>query len=233
MNKLLIITGGSRGIGEATIQRFLAAEFSVINLSRTPAKNPSVLSLSADFSQPDWLNAHATKLTERVQSAETCCVIHNTALLLKDTTQSAASDMARVFQVNVIAAMQLNALLIPAMRSGSSVLYTGSTLSDKAVANACSYSVSKHATLGLMRATCQDLAGTGIHTACVGPGFTDTEMLRAHVGHSDDILSALGKTTAFGRLIQPKEIAELFFFCAQNPVVNGSMLHANLGQIEH
>ena len=41
-----------------------------------------------------------------------------------------------------------------------------------------SYVVSKHALVGMMRATCQDLAGREIHTACICPGFTDTEMFR-------------------------------------------------------
>jgi 3-oxoacyl-[acyl-carrier protein] reductase len=68
------------------------------------------------------------------------------------------------------------------MGPGSSVLYVGSTLSEKAVPGSFSYVVSKHAQLGMMRATCQDLMGTGIHTAMVCPGFTDTEMLRNHLG---------------------------------------------------
>jgi 3-oxoacyl-[acyl-carrier protein] reductase len=37
---------------------------------------------------------------------------------------------------------------------------------------------------------------------------------------------------SYGRLIDPVEIVETLFFCAQNPVINGSVLHANLGQIE-
>jgi 3-oxoacyl-[acyl-carrier protein] reductase len=38
--------------------------------------------------------------------------------------------------------------------------------------------------------------------------------------------------TAYGRLIAPEEIAETLHWAAHNPVVNGSVLHANLGQIE-
>jgi 3-oxoacyl-[acyl-carrier protein] reductase len=84
-----------------------------------------------------------------------------------------------------------------------------------------------------MRATCQDLAGSGIHTVCVCPGFTDTEMLRAHVGHLPEILGALATGVTYGRLIQPGEIARTIRFCADNAVVNGAVLHANLGQVEH
>jgi len=88
------------------------------------------------------------------------------------------------------------------------------------------------AVAGLMRATCQDLAGTGIHTACLCPGFTDTAMLRAHVGGSDETLAAIAAGISFNRLIEPGEIARALLFCAENPVVNGSLIHANLGQIQ-
>ena len=82
----------------------------------------------------------------------------------------------------------------------------------------------------MMRALCQDLAGTGIHTACICPGFTDTEMLRAHV--PTDAIDAVAGMSAFDRLIEPAEIAATLLFAAEHPVVNGAVIHANLGQRE-
>jgi len=92
--------------------------------------------------------------------------------------------------------------------------------------------VSKHALIGMMRSTCQDLANTGIHTACVCPGFTDTEMLRAHVGEDAEIIESLSTLSTFGRLVTPEEIANTIVFAAENPVINGAVIHANLGQVE-
>jgi 3-oxoacyl-[acyl-carrier protein] reductase len=119
------------------------------------------------------------------------------------------------------------------MPQGSSVLFVGSTLSEKAVAGAFSYIVSKHAQLGMMRATCQDLMGRGIHTALICPGFTDTSMLREHVGNDETVLQSLGAMNSFGRLVSPAEIADMILWAHQHPVVNGSVMHGNLGQIEH
>ena len=93
-----------------------------------------------------------------------------------------------------------------------------------------SYVVSKHAQVGMMRATCQDLAGTGIHTACVCPGFTDTEMLRDHV--PVDAMDSVRGMSAFNRLTEPGEIADALLWAASSPVINGSVIHANLGQVE-
>jgi NAD(P)-dependent dehydrogenase (short-subunit alcohol dehydrogenase family) len=108
----------------------------------------------------------------------------------------------------------------------------GSTLSEKAVPNSFSYVLSKHAQLGMMRATCQDLMGRDIHTALVCPGFTDTEMLRTHLGDDPAVERMIAGMNSFNRLIKPAEIAELIRWAHHNPVINGSVLHANLGQKE-
>ena len=84
--------------------------------------------------------------------------------------------------------------------------------------------------IGMMRATCQDLAGTGIHTACINPGFTNTEMLREHI--PQEIMPEIAKMSSFERLIEPQEIAEVLLFAAKNSVINGAVLDSNLGQIE-
>jgi 3-oxoacyl-[acyl-carrier protein] reductase len=84
--------------------------------------------------------------------------------------------------------------------------------------------------VGMMRATCQDLADTGIHTVCICPGFTDTEMLRAHV--PADALDSIRAMSAFNRLIDPAEIADAIFWAAGSPVIDGAVIHANLGQVE-
>ena len=74
--------------------------------------------------------------------------------------------------------------------------------------------------------------GTGIHTALICPGFTDTEMLRTHIGNNPEVVAAIGGMNAYGRLIDPGEIAELIVWAHGNPVINGAVLHANLGQKE-
>ena len=118
------------------------------------------------------------------------------------------------------------------MSEGSAIIYVGSTLSEKAVPGAFSYVTSKHAVVGLMKATCQDLMDRGIHTACVCPGFTDTPMLRNHLNHDETIIEQIKTMNAQNRLIKPTEIASTIYFAATNPVINGAVLHANMGQKE-
>ena len=229
--KLLIITGASAGIGAATAKTFLSADYTVINLSRRPCPIEAVCHVKCDLANPSFIKHISEHIDPILGKADEITLIHNASRLNNDsatTIESAA--MREVFEINIFAPSILNHYVIPHMNSGSSILYVGSTLSEKAVPGTYSYVVSKHATVGMMRATCQDLIGTGIHTACICPGFTDTEMLRDHVPES--ALEEVSTASAFGRLIQPHEISDTLFFAARNPVINGAVIHANLGQRE-
>ena len=227
----LVITGASSGIGYATAETFRRAGYRVINLSRSACSIDGVLNLTGDLSDPSSLPLISESLTAAVADADSLCLVHNAARLGHDTIQNIETDALRqIYEINLIAPTILNRLLLPHMTDGSSILYVGSTLGEKAVPGSFSYVVSKHASIGMMRASCQDLAGTGIHTACINPGFTDTEMLRAHI--PDDVMPDIAQMSTFGRLIEPAEIGKTLLFAAQNPVINGSVINANLGQIE-
>ena len=131
--------------------------------------------------------------------------------------------------MNLVGPSILNQLTIPYMKRGSSIIYVGSTLSEKAVPQMSSYVTTKHGMIGLMRSTCQDLFGRFIHTACVCPGATETEMLQEYVQGNAEALEMMAGTLSENRLISPEEIASTLLFCSQNSVINGSVIHANLG----
>ena len=212
----------------------MAAEksYRVINISRSDAAHASIENHNIDLAAPDATNKFAL-LVEELQIDGHITLIHNAAELKSDSAaNTATADFRHTLELNVVAPHILNQILIPKMTQGSGIIYVGSTLSEKAVANTYSYVVSKHALIGMMRSTCQDLANTGIHTACVCPGFTDTEMLRAHVGEDAEIIESLSSLSTFGRLVTPEEIANTIVFAAENPVINGAVIHANLGQVE-
>ena len=229
--KNLVITGASSGIGQATALLFNAAGYNVINLSRRPCPETDVTSIACDLSQPNFSQEIVVQLTELLGGNRETVLIHNAALLANDSVSTTDSnEFRRILEINLVAPNSLNQILIPLMGKGSSILYVGSTLGEKAVPNSFSYVTSKHASIGMMRSTCQDLAGTGIHTACVNPGFTDTEMLRAHV--PANVIPQIAAMSAFERLIRPEEIAQTLLFAAQSPVLNGAAINANLGQVE-
>ena len=227
----LVITGASAGIGAATAELFQNNGFDIVNLSRKPCPVTGVTNIPCDLSKPGFIQAIQNDLFNALDDSAQITLIHNAALLINDNIASTDSEqLRRVLDINVVAASSLNQILIPRMGAGSSVLYVGSTLGEKAVPNSFTYATSKHAVIGMMRATCQDLAGSGVHTVCINPGFTNTEMLREHV--PPDVMPQIAGMSAFERLIEPEEIAAAMLFAAQNPVLNGAAINANLGQIE-
>lgn len=233
MSKTLVITGASKGIGLATALRFSRAGFRVVNLSRSACEVEGAINLAIDLLKPGWLEKFSSKILSAVGTPEELVLLHNAAMMTKETVSNIEAQTLRsVLELNVVAASCLNTLLIPRMQTGSSIIYISSTLGTKAVANTHAYVVSKHAVIGQMRATCQDLAGTMIHTAAICPGFTETEMLSEHLGANPEIYQQIIATIAHRRLAQPSEIANTIWFASQNPVINGAVIDANLGQIE-
>jgi 3-oxoacyl-[acyl-carrier protein] reductase len=228
--RCLVITGASKGIGLATATRFAAAGYQVINLSRTDTSVPGAVQMTVDLSNPSSIESISKPLLAAVEGFSVITLVHNAALQTMGSIKEAESEQLRaMFEVNVVAPVTLNQMLLPTMQPGSSVIYIGSTMSHRATRNLTGYIATKHATLGLMRSTCQDLAGTGVHTCCICPGFTETEMLRSFGG---DVLKHLASLTTQQRIASTSEIANLVHFAAENPVVNGAALNADLGFIE-
>jgi 3-oxoacyl-[acyl-carrier protein] reductase len=231
--KTAIITGASVGIGESAAALFCKAGYGVYNLSRRACPLEGVTNIACDLSDPAAIAAAMNTLREVVDNSDQVALVHNACQMRKDNAMGCDSDdLTAVLQTNVVAANSINQALLPLLPRGSSVLYIGSTLAEKAVAGAYSYVISKHAVIGMMRATCQDLMGRGVHTACICPGFTNTEMLRSHLGNDEAVLAHMASLNSFDRLIEPEEIAGLIAWAHENPVINGSVLHAHLGQKE-
>ena len=229
MTRCLVITGGSKGIGFATAKRFQREGYRVVNLSRSPIDLAGAVQIDADLADPQWGNAVERRLLEAVAGADTLTIVHNSALQIPGAVPDVRmEDLRAMLEVNVAAPVLLNGLLREQLAPGSSILYLGSTLSMRATRGMAAYVTCKHALVGLMRSTCQDLAGRGVHTACICPGFTDTEMLRAFAGAALPHLAALSTQ---GRLIDPEEIADVILFAARHAVVNGSVLGADLGMV--
>ncbi len=229
--KTLVITGASSGIGLHTAQRFLADGFEVVNLSRRKCPLDQVTQINCDLAQPGFMEQAGPVLMPLLDRSTSITLIHNASKMASDSAVETPSNAFReVLEVNLLAANSLNYFAIPYMQPGSSILFVASTLSEKAVPGSFTYVTSKHAQIGMMRSLTQDLAGRGIHTAAICPGFTDTEMLRKHV--PEDAMPMVTAMSAFGRLIEPDEIADALSWAARSPVINGAVIHANLGQVE-
>lgn len=231
--KHLIVTGASSGIGRAIAARFLRDGYRVLNIARRPCPEPGVQNLACDLAVPGAADGLAEGLGPWLDGVDRVCLVHNASIMRFNRIDTLdGAELRAMLELNLVAPAALNRLALPHMDRGSSILYIGSTLAEKAVAGVAGYVIAKHGLAGMMRATCQDLAGRGIHTCMICPGFTDTEQLRALIGDNSESRAAIVGLSAFDRLIEPGEIAEAVAFAARSPVLNGALIHANLGQRE-
>lgn len=111
------------------------------------------------------------------------CIVHNAASQPVDSMADPArriEDIQRELNIQITSPSLITSRLSPLLQAwtaGSSVIYIGSTLSEKAVPNKALYCTAKHAMVGMMRSTVQDFFGMKVHTALVCPGFTETPLL--------------------------------------------------------
>lgn len=230
MTNCLVITGGSRGIGRQTVTKFAKEGWKVINLSRKPCDMPNIVNLFVDLNEPQQIVKIANELQAHLQASEKICLVHSAAWYKRDAIDNIhMNDLQKTLTINVVSAIVLNQLVIPSMKAGSAIVYMGSTLSEKGVPGSASYTISKHAVVGMMRATTQDLANKGIISCCICPGLVETDMLRENIDEQS-VANIIEQSVIGGRLIQPEEMADVIYFCSTNPLFNGSVLHANLGQ---
>jgi NAD(P)-dependent dehydrogenase (short-subunit alcohol dehydrogenase family) len=234
---MAVVTGASSGIGREVARLLSVSGWEVHNVSRRACCVPGVKNHVFDLSVPQQAHEAAQSLLAEVATSSaprTMTVVHNASTHFEDRVMASdPAHMAEALNVSVVAPSILNGALARHMSTGSSIIFVGSTLSEKAVAGRLSYVTAKHATVGLMRSSTQDLFGTGIHTACVCPGFTDTPMLQKAMSKAPEEAAAfVSNFVSIGRLLTAEEIAQVILFAIGNPGVNGSVIHANGGQRE-
>jgi 3-oxoacyl-[acyl-carrier protein] reductase len=227
----VIVTGASAGIGLAIAERFASRGHRVLSLARRRCPVDVVESLLIDLAGQDVPKLLPLLLPKLPAGKSVIHVVHNAASLPHDSAVEVdAGVLERNLRLNVVTPALLNAAIIPHMGPGSSIVFVGSTLSEKGVPRRLSYVTGKHAMLGLMRATVQDLWGRGINTVCVAPGFVDTGMLRPVLDADPMFEREVMDMVSYGRLIEPEEIAEIVEFVTRTPALNGALINANLGQ---
>ena len=163
-------------------------------------------------------------------------MIHNSSNCVSDNLYNIKeNDLLDSLRLNAVSPSILTQNIIPYMNSNgkSSILFIGSTLSEKAVPNKLSYVTSKHAMIGLMKGITQDLFGKNIHTCVINPGFTNTKMLQNNIkGNENEFNEFIHEFVSLKRLINPNEIAQFVYHVSQTPIVNGAVLNINGGQKE-
>ena len=184
MNKNIIITGTSRGIGYELALQFAAAGHQVLAVSRKIPQgllgNPNISCLSVDLS----LNEDLDKVANFIASAwkKVDVIIHNAGSLLnKPFGEITSEEFENVYKVNVFGVANLTRICIPYLQKGSHVITIssmGGIQGSMKFPGLSAYSSSKGAVITLSELLAEEYKEQGIAFNVLALGAVQTEMLQ-------------------------------------------------------
>jgi len=221
-HKRALITGGSRGIGAAIVQRF-AREGA--NVALTYVSNPDranqtaeaakalgvrALAIQADSANPDDVVAAVEQTVREFGGID---ILVNSAGIASMAPIDAFSlqDFDRTVAINVRAVFVATQAAVKHMKEGGRIINIGSCNAERMpFAGGAVYAMSKAALVGLVKGLARDLGPLGITVNNIQPGPVDTDMNPAH----GDFAEMLKKQMALPRYSTADEIAAMVAYLA-------------------
>lgn len=231
-NQIVVITGGSSGIGAALVDFYSEKKSRVFSLdisdTRANSRN-GVVHIDCDVRNEQFINDALTKVRNDSPAIDVLIANAGVVPAWQAIDSIDIEDFRRVIEINLIGAAATLKYGAPLMRSpGGSIVITGSINSWKGDPNLASYVASKHGVLGLIKSAAIDLGARGIRVNGVGPGPVATTALKERIlhRHDDDASKAaeyferLAQGTALKRIATVEEVIHAIDFLA-SPLSSG------------
>jgi len=229
--KVVVITGGGSGIGQACAREFAdkSASVAVVDrdakageqtVSELRSKNQRAEFFKADASVRAQVESLVPEIVARLGGIDV--LVNNAGIQRYGTvTTISEEEWDEVMSVNLKGAFLMSKYAVPVMieRGGGAIVMTGSVQSVAAQRNSVHYVVSKHGLLGLTRCLALDYGKQNIRANCVLPGAIDTPMLRwaaALDPNPDKVLEACDRLHVRGKMGRPEEVARVIVFLASD-----------------
>ena len=181
-NPVVLITGATKGIGRAIVERFAAtaSELHVVarnqddlNAMKTALERPglSVAVYCADLSKPEEVGALVVELQDRLSRLDV--LVNNAGVYLPGSLLEEDFDNLRyMMQLNVLSHYEITRGLASVMSSGTHIINMASVASRKLFLGKPSYSISKHAQATMVEAFRHEFRPRGIRVTSIMPGPT-------------------------------------------------------------
>ncbi len=217
-----LVTGGTRGIGEASEQALLAAGYDVtVTGSSSKGHGPQ----GCVYQVCDFSNINDVKrMAQGLLKEEFSVLVNNAGInAIGRLEDYDLQDFLRIQQVNVTAPFLLCKALVPGMRKRRFGRIVNITSIFAVVSRSLrsAYSTSKFGLTGMSRALALEVAADNVLVNCLAPGFVDTELTRRILKKRG--MAEMAKEVPMGRLAQVDEIAAYvrFLASAENTYMTG------------
>jgi NAD(P)-dependent dehydrogenase (short-subunit alcohol dehydrogenase family) len=217
--KSVLVTGGSRGIGLAIVERFKQAGWRVAACAReleSLGTCPADFKFACDVTDSLAVSDNIAAVAREFGAID---VLVNNAGLAGSNPLDPASDDAlwhRVIDVNLNGTYYVSKQAFAHIPDGGRIINLGSVLSHQGVADQTAYTAAKHAVLGFTRAFAQYAAPRRVTVNAVCPGWVRTDMARERWQALGIDEQEAGSDSPLGRIIEPAEVAALVYFLASD-----------------
>ena len=218
--KRVLVTGGTKGIGRASVLALARAGAGVVAAYRTPSEDAESLArelkelgarfrlVQADVTSPADVAALSAACSEELGGLD--AIVNNVGIdahLPFDKLPE--PEWHRVIDHNVTSAYLVTQAALPLLADGGSIVNVGSSVALRGRPFSVHYTASKAALIGFTRALCKELGPRGIRVNLVSPGVTETEPGGSLPPQAVERIVA---ATALGRLGQPEDVAGAILF---------------------
>lgn len=213
-NKVILVSGGTRGLGEAISRAIVSEGGNVVFGGRDEQSGTAIarsLGERARFVrqdvtvEDDW-QAMCRLATEQFQHIDG--LVNNAGMLIIESLEASTLESAqRIIATNQLAVLFGMKAVVGAMREGGggSIVNIGSVAVRRGLPSLVSYSGTKAAVVGMSRAAAAELAADNIRVNVINPGPFETEMMEQSRREKGSVENA--RITPLGRLGDPREIA--------------------------
>jgi 3-oxoacyl-[acyl-carrier protein] reductase len=244
--KVALITGGSRGIGAATVKMFVAAGAKVVfNYQRAHIEAEQVVRACAEA------NCHAVRLD--LASVEAASELVKQAIArfgrldvlvanhgiwppedmpIDQMTEQQWRQTIAINLDSVFGLVKHSVAQMKAQKQGGKIVLISSTAGQRGEAFHCDYAATKGAVISMVKGLSTELAKDGIYVNCVAPGWVNTDMARPALA-DPEISQRIFRTIPLGRVATPEEIAApVLFLCTEHAgFVTGEVFNVNGGAV--
>ena len=236
-NKVAIITGGAKGIGKATVAKFVSegATVDIWDLDGKAGNNLlEELGSKVSFQKVDVSNIEDVERAVKnvVEKYSKVDVLVNNAGITMDSSlkKMTPEQWQKVIDVNLTGVFNCTKIVSQYMLEKQSgvILNATSVVGIYGNFGQTNYVASKAGVIGMTKVWARELGRKGITVNAVAPGFIETEMVAAM---PENVLAGMREKTPVGRLGKPEDIANAYAFLASDEAsfINGAVLSVDGG----
>lgn len=245
-SKRILVTGGSRGIGAATVRllaglgarvafTYLRAEQAALDLQADlQAQGRDVLAIRAD--QRRRADAQVAVAAVEATWGGLDAFVGNAGIWAATPADLEDEGMLQdILETNVTGLFRWNAEIIPALRrsGGGSIVLLSSTAGQRGEARHGAYAASKGAVISLVKSLAPELGPDGIRVNAVAPGWVDTDMSAAALRADADQRRRIEAIFPLGRIPAAEDLAGpvAFLLSPWAEAITGEVLNVNGGTV--